>query len=207
MTSPKKRKKGSRSVPSKPPPRTKRPKEKSPLVERVLALDLSSVCVGWSIFDEGGPSGHGKYQQKGKGHGEKLTKFSAWLQKMLDEARPDIVVVEKPYPSRNRNAYRALTLYIGKVIELHWQYFGEELSDESQVSSHTVKAALRFPKGQNHEDNKRIAVGCINDLYDLTLRYKKNDRAKDISDDDVADAIALNRAWHLKYRATVMEDE
>lgn len=172
-----------------------------------MALDLSSVCVGYAVFDDGELTSHGKYLQKGKGHGEKLTHFSVWLADLLKKADPDILVVEKPYPGRNKNAYRALTLYISKVLERHWQHFGEELPDESQLAAQSVKAALKFPKGQDHEDNKRIAVQEINNLYALALGYKRLDASKKTSDDDIADAIALGRTWIIKYRPSLLESD
>jgi Holliday junction resolvasome RuvABC endonuclease subunit len=160
--------------------------------------------VGWSLFDNGRPTAHGKYVQEGEGHGEKLTNFSEWLAETIFEVAADYVVIEKPFPGRNRNAYRVLTMYIGRVLETFWRMIGAELPEENFVAPQTIKAQLELPKGQDHDDNKRIAVEEINRIYDLTLRYKKNDAKKAVSDDDVADAIALNRAWHLKFRPELM---
>jgi Holliday junction resolvasome RuvABC endonuclease subunit len=188
-------------VPARPPERIGSESE----ALRVLALDISSVCVGWSLFDDGAPSAHGKYLQQGEGHGEKLANFAEWLADTIFESQSDYVVIEKPYPGRNKNAYKVLTMYIGRVLESFWSLMGVELPDESFIPPQTVKAILSFPKGEDHEANKRIAVTEINRLYGLALKYDRKDRKKTISDDDTADAIALNLAWHLKNKPELIK--
>lgn len=174
--------------------------------ERVLSLDLSSKCVGYALFDGGALTTYGKMAPSGDGYGEKLGHFREWLAELLTEARPDVVILEKPYPGHNKNAYRVLTMFFGVVFDCHFQHFLAELPDEHQLATVTVKSVLKLPKGQNHDDNKRIAVDAVNQRCGLSLTYVRNDRDKRRSDDDIADAIALNLAFHLKYRTAPARD-
>lgn len=169
----------------------------------LLALDLSSKCVGWSVFTHGDLSAYGKYLQRGAGHGEKLARFGPWLEALIRETHADVVILEQPFNGRNRNAYRVLLMYVAKVVELHWRRFHRELPPTCQIPPTTVKRLLKFPRGADHAANKRIAVEAINGLYDLDLTYKHNDVTKEESDDDIADAIALGRAYLLQHHAWV----
>jgi hypothetical protein len=175
--------------------------------ERVLALDLSSQCVGWAVFDNGELVTYGRYRQCGESHGEKLATFDVWLIDLLKWQAPTHVVVEAPYAGRVRHTYGILMLYVGKVLEQHFRHFGEEMPKHHLVPAHLVKRILGVKKGTSHEQNKKRVLLLINQLYGLSLKFKSNDRTKRVSEDDTADAIALNRAWWLRYRPGVISVE
>lgn len=171
-------------------------------MERVLALDFSSKCVGWSIFDNGEPIAQGKELQVGDGHGEKLYRFVDWLRMMFGGWKPDVVVYEAPYAGRMRHAFAVLNKYVAAIDFVHWEYYGKEVETSQAVPSHVVKRTIKAPKGKNHEDNKRIMVKLMNETYGLGLKFKEHDTTRRYSDDDVADALAVNTAWHALHRKT-----
>lgn len=164
-------------------------------LERILSLDISSVAVGFGVFDRGKLSDYGRYRQRGEEHGERLHHFARWLYDMFKKLGPDEVVVEQPYPGHRRNTYGILMLYIGVILMVHFHVFGEELPSVNRVQPNLVKRSLKMPKGKDHEDRKRMMVVEINRLYGLNLKFKANDKTKRISEDDVADGIAVGRAW------------
>lgn len=184
-----------------------RRKQKSPLSverpqgrERVLALDTSSKCVGWAVFDDGRLLQHGRYVQQGKGHGQRLASFRTWTLALLQEFAPEQLVYEAPYAGRMRNTFGVLSKYAGVVESCHYEHFSREIPPANAVAAHLVKKAIGATKGRSHEENKKIVVLLVNQVFGLGLKYTQNDATKKTSQDDEADAIALNWAWHLLYR-------
>jgi Holliday junction resolvasome RuvABC endonuclease subunit len=171
--------------------------EPAPRTGTVLALDVSSVCVGWALFDGIDLVAYGKYRTVGEEHGERLYNFGQWLYTMLEERQPDAAIVEAPYPGRRRNSYGVLQMYFGVVLATHVRWCGREMPHDQRVAAHRIKRLLQMPKGADHESRKRQMVQEINRLYGLALKFKAKDPKKRISDDDIADAIALARAWLL----------
>lgn len=164
----------------------------------VLALDTSSSCVGWSFFRDGLPVVHGKFVPVSADHGSKLVEFQDWLLEMLAEHSPDHLAVETPYPGRRRFAFGVLMMYYGVVLSTHVRWFGVEMPPESRVAAADVKRLNQMPKGTSYEARKRAMVLEMNRLYGLSLRYKNHDSKKQVSDDDIADAIAVNTAFHVR---------
>jgi Holliday junction resolvasome RuvABC endonuclease subunit len=170
-------------------------------VERVLALDVSSTCCGFAVFDHGCVSEYGKYVLHGGDHGERLWHFRAFLRGLFIQMKPDQVVVEQPYPGRRAHTYAILMIFVHAVMDEHFGYAGRAIADANLVPSHTVKRVLGVDRGADHEDNKEIMVRDINRRHELKLRYKARDKSKAVSDDDIADAIALGEAWCWLFRS------
>lgn len=167
----------------------------------MLALDTSSRCVGWSVFDDGQLAAHGRYVQQGKGHGQRLATFRGWALGMLQEFQPTQLIYEAPYSGRMRNTFGVLSKYAGIVECAHFEHYARDISPANAVAAHLVKKAIGATKGRSHEENKKIVVLLVNQVFGLSLKFKSNDVSKKTSQDDEADAIALNWAWHVLYRS------
>jgi len=189
-------------------PRKSRGKKTVPVfregeVERVLALDSSSKACGWSVFDSGELVAYGRFKQSGTGHGERLMHFRLWLLALLTQWHPNVLIYEAPYQGRMKHTFGILSRYVGIIEAAHFEYFAREISKEDSVAAHTVKRAIGARKGADHEANKKIVLLMVNQRYGLNLKYKANDTNKKVSQDDDADAIAVNWAWHALYRCPV----
>ena len=165
--------------------------------ERVLALDVSSTCTGWVVFRGKKHHSYGKFSPKGKSHGEKLTAFRTWLLQLIRKHAPDHVVVEAPWPGRNRNAYKVLTMYAGVVEQVHWEVLGEPLPDEHKFPPNHIKKIMAVSKGKTYEDRKRKMVRKMNELHGLNLKFSKK---KASTEDDIADAFAVATTYLILYR-------
>lgn len=175
-------------------------------VERVLALDPSSRCCGWSLFDSGELASFGRFVQKGEGHGERLMNFRTWLLEIFETTKPDILVYEAPYSGRMRNTFGVLSKYAGQIEAVCFEWTGQEIPKENAFPARMVKKLLGVKKGADHEANKKNVLLLVNRLYGLGLKFKSNDLRKAVSQDDEADAIALNHAWHERYRQGKQDD-
>ncbi len=167
------------------------------LGRRVLGLDVSSVCVGYAVFDSGELTRYGKFHQTGKEHGEKLKNFQEWLTTLLRTFTPDQLILEQPYPGQRRHTYGVLSMYVAAVLVAHWAHFGLEMPKGNRLAAHRVKRLIGVPKGGSHAENKEIMVREINRLYGTGLRFRKTSTVQHTTDDDVADAIALVAAWEM----------
>lgn len=174
---------------------------------RLLALDISSICVGYAVFENGELEDHGKFVTEGKDHGARLLSFQKWLYGMLKKLKPTDVAVELPYPGRSRNSYGVLQMYYGVLLEEYYHYFKAELPSSSKIPSSQIKRKMNVKSGRSYEDNKRRMVERINEEYGLSLTFVANDRTKRRSQDDVADAIAVGHVWQMLVSGDSDSDE
>lgn len=161
-------------------------------------MDVSSVCVGWSLWDHGELERHGRQRLKGVGHGQRLVHFQEALRELLEIQRPEEVVYERPFSARRANAYGVLMQYCAIVHLEYWRYATREIPDDNRVTARVVKRVTRVRRGRTHAENKERMVQWANQRFGLNLRYRKNDTRKVQSQDDEADAIAVGFTWlHL----------
>lgn len=140
---------------------------------------------------------HGVFKQRGTGHGERLMNFRQWLLGRLVEWAPHFLVYEAPYQGRMKNTFGILSRYVAVIEAAHFEYYGRELEKTEAVPAREVKRAIGAKKGKDHDSNKKIVLLLVNQRYGLDLKFKSNDARKRVSQDDEADAIAVNWAWHL----------
>lgn len=184
---------------ARPRPKSQKavPLPELPVAGRLLALDISSVCVGWSLWDDGRLLEFGRYRQQGAEHGEKLVNFQQWLVDTFDTLDPDHVAFEAPYAGRRRHTFAVLSMYCAVVLMVHFERTGFEVPEENRVAAHQVKRRLQVRKGASHTENKKIMVQWANETFGLSLSFDVKDKTKRKSQDDEADAIAVGYAWYL----------
>jgi hypothetical protein len=155
----------------------------------VLALDLSSSCVGWAVGIGRERHGQGKLVFRSTAEtGAKLGAFFAFLLALLILFKPERLLIERPMMRRGATTTRHTEL-LG-VARLAWlERTGGELLDTWIISAITVKNVMGVRHGRDHAENKKIMVQKINQLYGLNLKFDKNSKLK--SDDDSADALAV----------------
>lgn len=163
--------------------------------DRILALDISGTCTGWALGLYGKLECYGKYIQKQSGSkGKKLAQFADWLTSLLEAKKPTIILIEKPYRGRNSNVLANLSKFIAVAELCAYLTLDLELEDSWFLDPRSIKHALKVQKGKDYDDNKKIMVHKINELFGLNLKYSKK-KSKKLSDDDVADAVAVLVAW------------
>lgn len=165
----------------------------------LLALDVSSVCTGYAVFHDKNLIAYGKYRKEEKTHDERLFSFEQWLGELLLEYNPDERIVEDIYSAGRAEPYGTLKMYQTVVLLAHIRHFGVPMPSRNRMQPAGVKRILHAKYGNDHENRKRMMVNMINTLYGLDLRYKDPDKTKRVSDDDIADAIAVGRAWLITY--------
>ena len=164
---------------------------------KILALDISGTATGWCYFIDNKLEVFGKYIAKASASkGKKLLDFYIWVEDILTNKKPDIILIEKPYRGRNSNVLVNISKFIAIVELLAVKDLGLEIEASCFVDPKRIKTTLKVKKGKDYYDNKKLMVNKINSLYNLRLKFKAK-KAKSYNDDDIADALALAHAWYL----------
>lgn len=163
--------------------------------DRILALDVSGSCTGWAFGLYGKLEGYGKYIQKQTGSkGKRLAQFAEWLTSLLEAKKPTIILIERPYRGRNSNVLANLSKFIAVVELCAYLTLDLGLEDSWFLDPRFIKKQMKVQKGQDYEDNKRLMVNKVNEMFGLKLKFSTK-KSKKLTDDDIADAIAILVAW------------
>lgn len=166
-------------------------------MSKILALDISGAATGWSYFVDDNLKIFGKYVAKTTASkGKKLLDFYIWVEELLINKKPDIILIEKPYRGRNSNVLVNISKFIAIVELLAIKVLALEIETTWFIDPRRIKIALKVRKGKDYYDNKKLMVNRINDLYKLKLKFKAK-KSKSYNDDDISDSIALAHAWFL----------
>lgn len=156
----------------------------------VLSFDVGTSCTGFAFGTDNNILAWGKYvaDKKNADEGELLVEFSKWIDKNIVTLtkKPTRVVIESPYYKMNIRTYGQLMKYVGMVQREVYRQTGIECEF---VSASSVKTKIGVKKGVTYQERKLNMVNHINSLFGLNLKFHKSN--KKISDDDIADAIAL----------------
>lgn len=170
----------------------------------ILALDLSTSCVGWCLGIDTDLVLWGKYVfKRSAGIGEKLHAFAEWLQVLIDTYKPDRILLEEPLKRKGNTTARHYEM-LGVVRQVWRSRTGTEILKSWIISSTTVKTHMKVKRGRNHSHNKAIMVDKVNDLYNLKFQYASS---KHRSDDDIADAIAVWTTYMRRNRKSMKEED
>lgn len=94
-------------------------------METLLALDISSQATGWSVWKGERLDGYGLITTRpAEEMGQRLTAFRKSLKAVIQEAKPDIVVVEDVYLGVSSVAYRVLSFFHGNTYQVVWEETG-----------------------------------------------------------------------------------
>ena len=95
-------------------------------------------------------------------------------------------------------SYGILMQVVAVVMIRHLRYYNTDIPKRNQVEAHAVNRQHKRPKGTSPEKTKQMMVKYINTRLGLSQKYKENDKTKQVSDDDIADAIAVGLAWFTR---------
>lgn len=154
--------------------------KKRETITKLIGLDTSSSCSGYSIFINGIYSNSGIFNYKNeKDSDERLQKMCIALLSFLDKEHPDIVAIETTVVTRNAEAQRTLTMILGVVygwcITHTCEYVGLRPTEWRSLIS-------KEKKGRKREELKQWSVHTAKELFNLKCN------------DDQSDAILIGQA-------------
>lgn len=156
---------------------------------KMISLDTSSTKSGWAYYEDSKYKSSGvvdldtKECRKGyKNNSEQRVKdMCLGLLKILNEYKPDIIIIEKLNVSRNMNATRILAKVIGCV-------YSYAISHNNCYYFEIQATQWRSQLGMQSGRKKRA------ELKQLSVNYVKKVFDKDVSDDE-ADAICAGLGY------------
>jgi hypothetical protein len=154
----------------------------------ILALDISSVSTGWSVFKDGKLYEKGKIDtSKIKKHGERLICFEKELKALYKKYKPTIFAAEDVFVGRSPKVHKILSLYHGIAYKLAF----ERLKDDPLVLyegeiRNIISEHFNVVLRKTGEKAKVLTFNFINAHYNLGYDFD--------SHNDITDAIAVGLA-------------
>ena len=156
---------------------------------KLLSLDTSSSKTGWAYFLDGKYKKSGvidldtkECKKKYKNNSDRRVKDMCLLVwDLIQNHKPDIIVIEKLNVSRNMNAVRVLSKVIGTVYTYH------VLNDDCfyfEIQPTQWRSQLGMQSGRKKRE----------ELKQLSVEYVKNTLGADVADDE-ADSICAGVAY------------
>ncbi len=154
--------------------------KKRETITKLIGLDTSSSCSGYSIFINGIYSNSGILNYKNeKNSNKRLQEMCIALLSFLDKENPDIIAIEITVVTRNAEAQRTLTIILGVVygwcITHSCEYVGLRPAEWRSLIS-------KEKKGRKREELKKWSIYKVKELFDLECN------------DDQSDAILIGQA-------------
>lgn len=147
---------------------------------KLISLDTSSSKTGWALFE------NGKYVKSAvidldtkeckkiyKGNSDKRIEdmcLSVW--NLLDENKPDIIVIEKLNVGRNMVAVRALSKVIGMVY--CYSILNKCFYYEIQPSQWRSQLGMQSSK-RKREEYKQLSVQYVKDNFSINVSDDESD--------------------------------
>lgn len=177
---------------------------------RVLSLDASTTCIGWSIWEDDDLLKYGKQKSDKKlDWNTRVQDFAPFLYNLGKKASIEKIYIEDvPLYEKGRNggsakgketlvklgAVRGMVLTIGKLLKV----------DVKPITVSKWRKDIGINIGDKHRDVKKVkSIKLANEMFNLhlALEFTKSGRySEEKSDDDIADSILLYASTRDKYK-------
>ncbi len=158
---------------------------------RILAFDQASITSGWAVFDNDKLINYGKWTSNGTHSTQRISLTKAWFASMIDEWKPDEVILEDIQLHKFNDQNEAVVTYkklahLQGVLE---NYCFDHGIPYKIVPPSTWRADTAI-KGKTRNDKKRNAQLKVKALYEVNATQ------------DEADAILIGRWAASNHRNT-----
>ena len=149
---------------------------------RLLALDTSTTCTGYAVFENGKLSDYGSFDFDSKTPSDiRFEQMIETIYKKIDELNPQIVVTELTSVARNVKTQRDLTMVLGAIwgkCVLTGAYY------HSFRASEWRKLVDSGKKPRKREELKKWSIDKVNTFLKT-----------EINNDNISDAILIGMAY------------
>lgn len=143
---------------------------------RILAFDQASITSGWAVFDDDKLINYGKWTSNGSHSTQRISLTKAWFITMIDEWKPDEVILEDIQLQRFEGQGEAVTTY-KKLAHLQGvlkNYCYENGIPYKVVPPATWRTHTNI-KGKTRTDKKRNAQLKVQSLYEVSVTQDEAD--------------------------------
>ena len=165
----------------------------------ILGLDAATKKSGISIFDNTELIYYDKFEIKDKGlePRDRMKLIYSEIKRLYSLYHFDTIIMEDVPINSNNN------LAVGKNLSILQGMVFAFCEQVNIIQTLYAPSAWRSiigtydgtREGMKRENQKKKAVETVNNIYGLNLNYCQNDNKSQNSDDDIAEAILIARAY------------
>lgn len=151
----------------------------------LIALDESTTCTGYAVFDDGKLIKHGLFALKSKDVLERVSYIMEEIEKLIKTYKPDNMVIEDVQITMNAATAKSL---------LGLQFMIEVYAHRNNISCETYRTTkwrkilgLSNSRSLDRKAKKQETINYVKDKYGI-----------DVLKDDESDAIAIGTAYLLE---------
>ena len=151
----------------------------------LIALDESTTCTGYAVFDDSELIEHGTFSFKSKDVLERVSLIMEEIEKLIKTYKPDNMVIEDVQITMNAATAKSL---------LGLQFMIEVYAHRNNISCETYRTTkwrkilgLSNSRSLDRKAKKQETIDYVKDKYGI-----------DVLKDDESDAIAIGTAYLLE---------
>ena len=151
----------------------------------LIALDESTTCTGYAVFDDGELIEHGIFSFKSKDVLERVSLIMEEIENLIDTYKPDNMIIEDVQITMNAATAKSL---------LGLQFMIEVYAHRNNISCETYRTTkwrkilgLSNSRSLDRKAKKQETIDYVKDKYGI-----------DVLKDDESDAIAIGTACLLE---------
>lgn len=151
----------------------------------LIALDESTTCTGYAVFDDSELIEHGTFSFKSKDVLERVSLIMEEIENLIDTYKPDNMVIEDVQITMNAATAKSL---------LGLQFMIEVYAHRNNISCETYRTT-KWRKILGLSNSRALDRKA---KKQETIDYVKNKYGIDVLKDDESDAIAIGTAYLLE---------
>lgn len=151
----------------------------------LIALDESTTCTGYAVFDDGELIEHGLFSLKSKDVLERVSYIMEEIEELIETYKPNNMIIEDVQITMNAATTKSL---------LGLQFMIEVYAHRNNISCETYRTTkwrkilgLSNSRALDRKEKKQETIDYVKDKYGI-----------EILKDDESDAIAIGTAYLLE---------
>lgn len=140
---------------------------------KLLALDQSSRCSGWAIFDDEELIDSGTFTLKSDDIGERLVDYKKHVEKLICDNDIEEVAFEDIQMQNQINNVQTFKV-LAEIFGVTQEYLVEQGHSYHVVSSNTWKSQLNI-KGKQRAEQKKNAQAYVLEHYNKKVSQDESD--------------------------------
>lgn len=156
----------------------------------LIALDESTTCTGYAVFDNGELVKHGLFSLKSKNVLERVSYIMEEIEKLIKEYKPNNMIIEDVQITMNAATAKSL---------LGLQFMIEVYAHRNNISCGTYRTT-KWRKILGLSNSRTLDRKA---KKQETIDYVKNKYGIEVLKDDESDAIAIGTAFLLEREGTL----
>ena len=163
---------------------------------KIMALDASTSCTGYAVFDDDKLVSHGKIKPHGDDWRDRIMDETMVLAALIREHRPQVIIAEDVPKKPGVNTLQKLGAVHGMILSLCAGFKIKPMFLLPSNWRHDLGLFDGTRAGMKRDIMKEKAVNMANELFGLDLQWVAPTSSK--NDDDEAEAMLIGWSQIVK---------